>query len=546
MKIKFRKGFTIILLFLCPFVITVQSCKPETIEDIINMVVGTLTQAGWLAEDENMNNIPEDITPLDDDTGTLPASYSLESKFPPIGDQGQYGTCVVWSVGYNMKTALNAIEKGWSPTDLANKANQTSPKDLWLSIPEGSRGANCNGTNFEPAMDALIAGGAASLSDVPYTNLGSCTGTKVGNSGNKLTNYRKIASETEGLTVNNFKNYLASGRPISIGAKLGDRFMSWNSSAVINSETYNNPGMQHAYHAMVLVGYDDSKHAFRVRNSWGPSWGDGGSIWVDYDFFCNSFCFAAFVAQNVGSVSVGSNGVENLSNGEDLLAYSGVDVKVTGDPDYNRKFSYQVYNSGNIDITPDRKWSVLYMYYNAKDANEYGIIYEDYYTNEFGPKDSIGVYPGSDATQGAYWNNIAIKAGKQAGEDYDIFYNLPSSLNGEYYLVVFADGYEKIHEVNEDNNFFFISAEGGKPLQIQNGEILNMPSSAQQIAKKSIKIPAKYSNTTTQTLVKPGNLNTYSPAEIKTMLLHDKQTGKLAIKQKAYRAQGHKGIKVKR
>ena len=47
-------------------------------------------------------------------------------------------------------------------------------------------------------------------------------------------------------------------------------------------------------HAMVLVGYDDSKHAFLAMNSWGSNWGTNGCIWIDYDFFwqdCTGACW---------------------------------------------------------------------------------------------------------------------------------------------------------------------------------------------------------------------------------------------------------------
>lgn len=37
-------------------------------------------------------------------------------------------------------------------------------------------------------------------------------------------------------------------------------------------------------HAMVLVGYDDAKNSFLVRNSWGPNWGDHGYGWLPYKF----------------------------------------------------------------------------------------------------------------------------------------------------------------------------------------------------------------------------------------------------------------------
>ena len=36
---------------------------------------------------------------------------------------------------------------------------------------------------------------------------------------------------------------------------------------------------------MVVVGYDDAKQAFRIQNSWGRSWGDGGYGWFSYEFW---------------------------------------------------------------------------------------------------------------------------------------------------------------------------------------------------------------------------------------------------------------------
>ena len=34
---------------------------------------------------------------------------------------------------------------------------------------------------------------------------------------------------------------------------------------------------------MLLVGYDDDRHAWLVRNSWGTGFGDQGHVWIDYD-----------------------------------------------------------------------------------------------------------------------------------------------------------------------------------------------------------------------------------------------------------------------
>ena len=38
-------------------------------------------------------------------------------------------------------------------------------------------------------------------------------------------------------------------------------------------------------HAMVLVGYDDAKQAFRVQNSVGSNWGNEGYGWISYEIW---------------------------------------------------------------------------------------------------------------------------------------------------------------------------------------------------------------------------------------------------------------------
>ena len=36
-------------------------------------------------------------------------------------------------------------------------------------------------------------------------------------------------------------------------------------------------------HAMVIIGYDDTKQSWLVLNSWGANWGNNGTIWLKYD-----------------------------------------------------------------------------------------------------------------------------------------------------------------------------------------------------------------------------------------------------------------------
>lgn len=553
MKINIRKVLlkSIVFPLLAAFIgsVTLTSCTKEDLIDILNEIL-VEALASWNADEEKLDEIPQDLD-INDNTGSLPSRVDLSSKFPPIGDQGEYGTCVTWAVGYNLKTALNGIDQQLTASQLAMPANQTSPKDLFWAIPSSDKGRNCNGTQFEPAMDQLILRGGASMATAPYNNLGNCSQSPPAEwnqeaSGNKLVNYRKIADKNNpaSMKVENFKAYLAEGRPIVFGARLGDRFMRWNSSAPIDYDTYQNPGMQHAYHAIVLAGYDDSKQAFKVINTWGNSWGNSGTIWVDYDFFVSSFCFAAFVAQNKTDVSFngGQVGSGSILNGLDVLAWDLVDED---NPDssnpLDRQITYNVYNSGTETVRASSRWSILYMYYNAYDANDYDIIIHDYYTNEFSniPGDNQ-YWPDGYGIAGSWWNYIDVPSGKSVAAalyddpdaDFLFTYTMPSTLTGKYYLVLVADGFNDLEEVNEENNFFFYAKPDGKPFDFVNGIMLGSTAYKNSAIRKE---PAKFANTPNQTLVSNTNVNAYSPEEIMKLIKHRKENGELRRKALNYK-----------
>lgn len=528
---------------------TFNSCTKEEITQILSEIL-VEAMASWNAEDEELDEIPQDLD-INDNTGSLPSSVDLSSKFPPIGDQGEYGTCVAWAVGYNLKTALNGIDNQWTASQLAQASNQTSPKDVFWAIPSAEKGSDCNGTQFESAMNMLITRGGASLATVPYTSLGDCSQTPpsdwtadAGN--NKLTNFRKIADQSNpaSMTVENFKAYLAEGRPIALGAKLGDRFMRWNSDAVIDYDTYLNPGMQHAYHAMVLAGYDDSRSAFKVINSWGSTWGNAGTVWVDYDFFVNSFCFAAFVAQNKTDVNIsgGEVGSGDLTTGLDVLAWNLIDEDNPESTDpLDRQITYNVFNSGTTTVNSSSRWSILYMFYNAYDANDYQILIHDYYTDEFSTTPGDNAYWAEGlGIAGSWWNYVNVPSGKSVAAalfgleeaDFLFTYTMPSDITGSYYLVLVADAFENLTEANEDNNFFFYATADGKPFEFVNGQIQGGAALKNALAGKQ---PLPFQNTSTQTVVSNQNPNAYSSQEIMKLINHKKKTGELYEKTLQHR-----------
>jgi C1A family cysteine protease len=67
------------------------------------------------------------------------------------------------------------------------------------------------------------------------------------------------------------------GHPVVVGIRITNQ---WNRP----EEVIPAPeGDVRGGHAVCLVGYqrDDNGLQFRVRNSWGPAWGNGGEVWID-------------------------------------------------------------------------------------------------------------------------------------------------------------------------------------------------------------------------------------------------------------------------
>ena len=531
------------MLFLICIAVLFSNCKKEN-NPAPPPSPGTTTSfaTGWNGQD-NPDAIPSNIF-LGIGGTTLPASYSIKSKLPPIGDQGKYGTCVAWAVGYNLKTTLNAIDKNWTSTTLADAKNQTSPKDLFLSIPAAEKGSDCNGTNFEPAFNQLIQRGTASVQSVPYINMGSCSQSadrsfdaEAGN--NKLSNFRKIA-----MSVAEIKSYVAQNRPVVFGAKLGDNFMTWRGDQVISSHSSFARVGQHARHALMIIGYDDSKGpngAFQVVNSWGTVWGDKGYIWIDYNFMINpAFGMMAFVATNKPADNYNPVVPPNNTTGDyDLVPWNVEDMANTSSNARSRKMYYNVYNTGSQSVLASKRWNIVYLYYNAFNANDFGILLYDEYTDKYGTLGENGSLTSGVGIAGNWWNHINLPGGTGVAE---VMYNdkrvqwtytMPN-IKGYYYLVCLADGYDVVKEKDEANNYYFITDAKGLPLQINNG-IVNSRMGSRVLSQEALRTGDRVKTVAPVDL--SGDRNAYTPQEIGSMIKTLKENGQLKEAIRAFNAQ---------
>ncbi len=81
-------------------------------------------------------------------------------------------------------------------------------------------------------------------------------------------------------TVDDIKQAMVTYGPIATSVCVGSEFQAYRSGVFATDESALCDGRSN--HAVVLVGWDDSRNAWRMRNSWGSSWGESGYMWIGY------------------------------------------------------------------------------------------------------------------------------------------------------------------------------------------------------------------------------------------------------------------------
>ena len=105
---------------------------------------------------------------------------------------------------------------------------------------------------------------------------------------NAKSNTIKQYLRLDNTNLNQLKTCLVQGYTFVFGFTV---YESFESDAVASTGIVPMPDPNEQClggHAVYCVGYDDSKKAFKVRNSWGNEWGDGGNFWLPYDYMTNT------------------------------------------------------------------------------------------------------------------------------------------------------------------------------------------------------------------------------------------------------------------
>jgi len=210
----------------------------------------------------------------------------------PVKDQGQCGSC--WSFG-----ATGGTEGSYqiATGSLKSLAEQ---QIVDCDTTDGNQG--CSGGWPYAAVSYLSANGACSESSYPYTaregtcKVSSCSKTLQAGT---VSGYKNVAQTDSG-----FVSALNNG-PVSVTINAEGYAFQLYSSGVMKTKCSGGTD-----HAVLAVGYGtlDGVDYYRVKNSWGTSWGDAGYFNVERNNGAGgSICIlqdAPIVPQISASVSV--------------------------------------------------------------------------------------------------------------------------------------------------------------------------------------------------------------------------------------------------
>jgi C1A family cysteine protease len=208
----------------------------------------------------------------------LPAQLSLRDLCPAIWDQGQLGSCTAHAVGaaYVMEAKKQGVVE-FMPARLFCYYNA---RTLEGTVREDS------GATLRDAVKAVANWGAPPESMQPYdiakfTRKPTKRTYQVG-ARNQALRYMSIPQDAQQVKIR-----IAQGFPVIIGFTV---YQSFESQSVARTGVVPMPAPNEQVlggHAVLVVGWDDAKGAWEVRNSWGEGWGDHGYFWMPQQYLTN-------------------------------------------------------------------------------------------------------------------------------------------------------------------------------------------------------------------------------------------------------------------
>jgi len=242
--------------------IQTENAKSLTYTLAVNMFAD-LTEAEFVAQYTGLTQLPSFGTSLGlhNETEVLDDSIDWVAKgaLNPIKNQGQCGSCWAFSTVGTLEAAYQ----------IASGKLLSFAEQQLVDCDKNDNG--CSGGWPHTAYDSYFSSAAVCTeASYAYTAAdGSCKASScaVGLPKGTVTGHKDVGKSTSGLKSAVFQ------QPISVTVNAGQLMQFYNGGVV----TGDCSGQIN--HAVMAVGYGmDGQNYFKIRNSWGASWGESGYI----------------------------------------------------------------------------------------------------------------------------------------------------------------------------------------------------------------------------------------------------------------------------
>ncbi len=211
----------------------------------------------------------------------LPTSIDLRSQCPPVYDQGHLGSCTANCLAAAYEFDLKKQKKtDFMPSRLFIYYNErvlinTVNSDSGAYIRDGIKTMNNQGVCPEKDWAYDISKFAVKPPQKCYDEASKC----------EIKSYQRLVN-----SLSQLKGCLAEGFPFVFGFTVYESFMTAETahSGIMPMPKHGEKTV--GGHAVAAVGYDDSKSAFIIRNSWNTSWGIKGYFYMPYAYISSNLC----------------------------------------------------------------------------------------------------------------------------------------------------------------------------------------------------------------------------------------------------------------
>jgi hypothetical protein len=208
-----------------------------------------------------------------------PAESSYIGIFTPPKDQGNCGSC--WAFGTIDEAETAVLLDGHAPNGYVDGNGRIHDSGSTPDMSEeyvlscNPYGYSCNGGNNALAM---LVGNPGSMAEwcFSYTaHKDACVDTC--DTWWPLSGWGYLTSDTTIPTVGAIKATIQTYGAVTAYVYADRTFQAYTGGVYNNTRNY-----RYTNHQIQLVGWDDAKGAWLLKNSWGTGWGIGGYMWITY------------------------------------------------------------------------------------------------------------------------------------------------------------------------------------------------------------------------------------------------------------------------